>query len=112
MTPSLNKPGRLCQITSRGPNDYFLFPKLKEHLSGTRVSPESDVKTPRLNWLNRQDVISAKPGETSDADLTKNVDATGESSVCSLVHRDRVRYLSETSDGLRPLAYGELYLFP
>ncbi|GBL77628.1 hypothetical protein AVEN_152870-1 [Araneus ventricosus] len=26
-----------------------------------------------------------------DADLAKNMDATGESSVCSLVHRDKVR---------------------
>ncbi|GBM74212.1 hypothetical protein AVEN_203412-1 [Araneus ventricosus] len=31
-----------------------------------------------------------------DADLTKNVGATGESSVCSLVHRDKLRYSSTT----------------
>ncbi|GBN18894.1 hypothetical protein AVEN_239583-1 [Araneus ventricosus] len=31
-----------------------------------------------------------------DADLMKNVDATGESSVCSLVHRDKVRCPSAT----------------
>ncbi|GBL74457.1 hypothetical protein AVEN_235403-1 [Araneus ventricosus] len=31
-----------------------------------------------------------------DADLAKNVDATGESSVCNLVHRDKVRCPSAT----------------
>ncbi|GBO39490.1 hypothetical protein AVEN_57238-1, partial [Araneus ventricosus] len=31
-----------------------------------------------------------------DADLTKNMVAIGESSVCSLVHRDKVRYPSAT----------------
>ncbi|GBO09643.1 hypothetical protein AVEN_104838-1 [Araneus ventricosus] len=31
-------------------------------------------------------------GPDSDADLTKNMDGTGESSACSLVHRDKVRY--------------------
>ncbi|GBM53440.1 hypothetical protein AVEN_109347-1 [Araneus ventricosus] len=42
----------------------------------------------------------AKPDSTEDpslgADLTKNVDARGESSVCSLVHRDNVRCPSST----------------
>ncbi|GBN30720.1 Alpha-tocopherol transfer protein [Araneus ventricosus] len=36
-----------------------------KHLSGTRFSSESDVKTVVENWLNGQDVISAMPGETS-----------------------------------------------
>ncbi|GBN16467.1 hypothetical protein AVEN_196923-1 [Araneus ventricosus] len=54
MTPSLNMPGCLRRMASRWPNDYFLFPKLKEHLSGTRFSSESDVKTPAKNWLNGQ----------------------------------------------------------
>ncbi|GBN69381.1 hypothetical protein AVEN_84440-1 [Araneus ventricosus] len=31
-----------------------------------------------------------------DANLTKNVEAAGESSVCSLVHKDKVRYPSTT----------------
>ncbi|GBM22756.1 hypothetical protein AVEN_196122-1 [Araneus ventricosus] len=31
-----------------------------KHLSGTRFSLESDLKTVVENWLNRQDVISAK----------------------------------------------------
>ncbi|GBM99406.1 hypothetical protein AVEN_175968-1, partial [Araneus ventricosus] len=31
-----------------------------------------------------------------DSDLMKNVDATGESSVCSLVHTDKVQYTSAT----------------
>ncbi|GBM24272.1 hypothetical protein AVEN_22597-1 [Araneus ventricosus] len=35
------------------------------HLSGTRFSPGSGVKTTDENWLNGQNVISAKPGETS-----------------------------------------------
>ncbi|GBM93661.1 hypothetical protein AVEN_132445-1 [Araneus ventricosus] len=61
MTPSLNIPGRLRRITLRWLNDYFLFPKLKEHLSGSRFSSENDVKTVAENWLNGQDVISAKP---------------------------------------------------
>ncbi|GBN40325.1 hypothetical protein AVEN_81197-1, partial [Araneus ventricosus] len=64
MTPSLNMPGHLRRMTSRWPNDYFLFPKLKEHLSGTRFSSESDVKTVAENWLNGQDMISFKPGST------------------------------------------------
>ncbi|GBO37670.1 hypothetical protein AVEN_214236-1 [Araneus ventricosus] len=33
-----------------------------KHLSGTRFSSESDIKTVAENWLNGQDVISAKPG--------------------------------------------------
>ncbi|GBL77015.1 hypothetical protein AVEN_12669-1 [Araneus ventricosus] len=52
MTPSLNIPRRLRRITSQWPNDYFLFPKLKEHLSGTMFSSESDAKTVAENWLN------------------------------------------------------------
>lgn len=36
------------------PSDYCLFPKLKEHLSGTRFSSDSDVKTAAENWLNGQ----------------------------------------------------------
>ncbi|GBN01066.1 hypothetical protein AVEN_56101-1 [Araneus ventricosus] len=37
----------------------------------------------------------------SGADLTKNMDATGESSVCSLVHRDKVRYYATTTPASR-----------
>ncbi|GBM66623.1 hypothetical protein AVEN_166369-1 [Araneus ventricosus] len=33
-----------------------------KHLSGTRFSSESDVKTVAEDWVNGQDVISAKPG--------------------------------------------------
>ncbi|GBO37769.1 hypothetical protein AVEN_213245-1 [Araneus ventricosus] len=36
------------------PSDYFLFSKLKEQLSGTRLSSDSDVKTAAKNWLNGQ----------------------------------------------------------
>ncbi|GBN53076.1 hypothetical protein AVEN_181373-1, partial [Araneus ventricosus] len=39
-------------MASRWPSDYFLSTKLKEHLSGTRFSSESDVKTATKNWLN------------------------------------------------------------
>ncbi|GBM13320.1 hypothetical protein AVEN_226301-1 [Araneus ventricosus] len=44
-----------------------------------------------------------------DTDLTKSMDSTGESSVCSLVHRDKVRYpsatkLSDTVYGRDPLS--------
>ncbi|GBN39076.1 hypothetical protein AVEN_100176-1 [Araneus ventricosus] len=62
MAPSLNMPGRLRRITSRWPNDYFLLPKLKEHLSGAMISSESDVKTVAESWFNGQDGISARPG--------------------------------------------------
>ncbi|GBN70265.1 hypothetical protein AVEN_244225-1 [Araneus ventricosus] len=62
ITSSLNMPGRLRRVTSKWPSDYFLFPKLKEHLSGTRISSENDVETVAENWLNGQDVISAKLG--------------------------------------------------
>ncbi|GBO40437.1 hypothetical protein AVEN_206507-1, partial [Araneus ventricosus] len=61
LTPSLDMPGRLRRITSRWPKNYFLFPKLKEHLSGTWFSSESDVKTVVENWPKEQGVISAKP---------------------------------------------------
>ncbi|GBL94776.1 hypothetical protein AVEN_244757-1 [Araneus ventricosus] len=54
MTPSLNMPGSLRRMASRFLSDYFLFPKLKEHLSGTRLSSDSDVKTAAENWFNEQ----------------------------------------------------------
>ncbi|GBM50444.1 hypothetical protein AVEN_53020-1, partial [Araneus ventricosus] len=54
MTPSPNMPGRLRQMASRWPSDYFLFSKLKEHLSGTRFSSDNDVKTSAEDWLNGQ----------------------------------------------------------
>ncbi|GBN38548.1 hypothetical protein AVEN_213391-1, partial [Araneus ventricosus] len=48
-----------------------------------------------------------------DADLTKNVDAARESSMCSLVHRDKVQYISAAleTDGRPDPVYGEHYLF-
>ncbi|GFT69947.1 uncharacterized protein TNCV_4732681 [Trichonephila clavipes] len=36
------------------PSDYFLFPRLKEHLSGRRFSSDSAVKTTAETWLNEQ----------------------------------------------------------
>ncbi|GBM67014.1 hypothetical protein AVEN_128447-1 [Araneus ventricosus] len=36
-----------------------------KHLSGKRFFSENDVKTAAENWLNGQDVISAKPVQTS-----------------------------------------------
>ncbi|GBN21017.1 hypothetical protein AVEN_145144-1, partial [Araneus ventricosus] len=56
---------------SSHPTVHFRFPPDSapnlgsKHLSGTRFSSEIDVKTVVENWLNGQDVISAKPGETS-----------------------------------------------
>ncbi|GBM47677.1 hypothetical protein AVEN_171790-1 [Araneus ventricosus] len=41
-------------MASRWPSDHFLFSKLKEHLSGTRFSSDSAVKTGAKNWLNGQ----------------------------------------------------------
>ncbi|GBO30109.1 hypothetical protein AVEN_136286-1 [Araneus ventricosus] len=52
-------------MASRWPSDYSLFPKRKKRLYGTRFSSDSDVETAAENWLNGQDVISAKTGETS-----------------------------------------------
>ncbi|GBM96855.1 hypothetical protein AVEN_126647-1 [Araneus ventricosus] len=60
MAPSLNMPKRLRRMASRWSSDCFLFQKLKEHISGTRFSSESDAKTAAEKWLNRQDAISAK----------------------------------------------------
>ncbi|GBN22627.1 hypothetical protein AVEN_238433-1 [Araneus ventricosus] len=51
MTPSLNIPERLRRMVSRWPSDDFLFPKLKEHLSGTSIYSDSDVKTATVKWL-------------------------------------------------------------
>ncbi|GBN14625.1 hypothetical protein AVEN_171729-1 [Araneus ventricosus] len=50
------------RMASRWPNDYFLFQKLKEHLSGRKFSSETDVKAILENWFNGQDVIFAKSG--------------------------------------------------
>ncbi|GBO19223.1 hypothetical protein AVEN_70724-1 [Araneus ventricosus] len=55
MTPSLNMAGHLRRMASQWLSDYFLLPKLKEHLSGTRFSSHSDVKTAAENWLNGQE---------------------------------------------------------
>ncbi|GBM73153.1 hypothetical protein AVEN_129080-1 [Araneus ventricosus] len=66
-TPTLNMPGRFIRMASRWPSDNFLFSKLKEHVSGTMFSSDSDVKT--ADWLTKtrtismdRDVISTKPG--------------------------------------------------
>ncbi|GBN71904.1 hypothetical protein AVEN_241898-1 [Araneus ventricosus] len=60
--------------------------------------------------------ITEKDQQIGDVDLKKNMDATGESSVCNLAHRDKVRDLSATlaseTDGECPFIYGEYYLFP
>ncbi|GBL83968.1 hypothetical protein AVEN_100852-1 [Araneus ventricosus] len=63
LVPDCSRVWPPLRMASRWPSDYFLFPKLKEHLSGTRFG--SDAKTVAENWLNRQDAISAKPGQTS-----------------------------------------------
>ncbi|GBL77935.1 hypothetical protein AVEN_143266-1 [Araneus ventricosus] len=39
-------------------SDYFLFLKLNEHLCGTRLSSDNDVRTGSMG----RDVISTKPG--------------------------------------------------
>ncbi|GBO19590.1 hypothetical protein AVEN_134987-1 [Araneus ventricosus] len=44
----------LRRMASRWRSDYFLLSKLKEHLSGTKFSSDSDVKTAAENWLNGQ----------------------------------------------------------
>ncbi|GBN13240.1 hypothetical protein AVEN_101712-1 [Araneus ventricosus] len=55
----------LAQFTPLEPPSYSTdsAPNLgSKHLSGTRFSSDSDVKTVAENWLNGQDVISVKPG--------------------------------------------------
>ncbi|GBM54767.1 hypothetical protein AVEN_259939-1 [Araneus ventricosus] len=64
-THSASKTQELLQkfkwaVWSQSP-DLAANPSSK-HLSGTRFSSESDVKTVAENWLNGQDVISAKTG--------------------------------------------------
>ncbi|GBM13240.1 hypothetical protein AVEN_214944-1 [Araneus ventricosus] len=60
-------PWRLRRITSRWSNDYFLFPKLKDHLPETRFSSESDVKTVVENWFHGQDRILQRAEQTEGA---------------------------------------------
>ncbi|GBN47689.1 hypothetical protein AVEN_141411-1 [Araneus ventricosus] len=51
------------EVWNHPPYNPDLIPNLgSKHLSGTRFSSESDVKTIAENWLNGQGVISAKPG--------------------------------------------------
>ncbi|GBN87780.1 hypothetical protein AVEN_200157-1 [Araneus ventricosus] len=62
----LAKLNNYCESSSgkSGANPYSpdSAPNLgSKHLSGTRFSSRSDVKTVVENWLNGQDVISAKP---------------------------------------------------
>ncbi|GBM25889.1 hypothetical protein AVEN_94338-1 [Araneus ventricosus] len=45
-----------------GTCEYFLFPKLKEHLFGTRFSSDSDVKTSAENWINGQGCVFYRAG--------------------------------------------------
>ncbi|GBN47066.1 hypothetical protein AVEN_40716-1 [Araneus ventricosus] len=45
-------PGHFRRMASRWPSNYFLFVKLKEHLSATRLSSDSDVKTTAESWLS------------------------------------------------------------
>ncbi|GBN78472.1 hypothetical protein AVEN_136432-1 [Araneus ventricosus] len=42
----------LRRMASRLTSDYFLFSKLKEHLSVTRFSSDTEVKTTSEIWLN------------------------------------------------------------
>ncbi|GBO16464.1 Glucose dehydrogenase [FAD, quinone] [Araneus ventricosus] len=54
MTSLLNMPERLCRMASQWPSDYFLFPKLKEYLSGITFSSDRNVRTDAENKLNGQ----------------------------------------------------------
>ncbi|GBN90721.1 hypothetical protein AVEN_36227-1 [Araneus ventricosus] len=54
------------EVWSHSPYSQDSTPNLGfKHLSGTRFSSESDVKTAFENWLNGQVAISAKPDSTS-----------------------------------------------
>ncbi|GBN35209.1 hypothetical protein AVEN_12906-1 [Araneus ventricosus] len=65
MTPPLNMPGHLRRMASRWPSDYIFFSKLKEHLSGTEFSSDSDVKTAAENYINDQERDFYQAGLTS-----------------------------------------------
>ena len=36
------------------PPDFFLFPKMKEHLAGKRFANDEDLKDAVVTWLNNQ----------------------------------------------------------
>ena len=36
------------------PSDFFLFPKMKEHLPGKRIANDEDLKDAVVSWLNNQ----------------------------------------------------------
>ncbi|GBL74267.1 hypothetical protein AVEN_235266-1 [Araneus ventricosus] len=59
-TPSLNMPERLRRMASRWPSAFFIFPKLKEHLSGTRFSSNCSMGREHLSGAGSmgRDVIS------------------------------------------------------
>ncbi|GBM08525.1 hypothetical protein AVEN_69751-1 [Araneus ventricosus] len=85
----ITKEGRPPTTSSRRSNKAFrtLHP-LKER-EGWQVRPSAVT-------ANRKEKNGEKLRSRVDADLTKNVDATRESSVCGLVHRDNFRYPSAT----------------
>ncbi|GBM90539.1 hypothetical protein AVEN_1299-1 [Araneus ventricosus] len=70
-----------------------------KHLFETRFSSESDVKTIVENWLNRQDVISAKPGSTRTFIVARYCDI--HSKLKSVIHRKRPGLLNQHSKGHR-----------
>ncbi|GBN73366.1 hypothetical protein AVEN_237556-1 [Araneus ventricosus] len=84
-------------LTASYPADEKILNSLKDN----NKDQESD------SYSEIEDVIQPKPHRTEmlqsfeiikrgDEDLKKNVDTTGESSVCSLVHRDKARFPSGT----------------
>ncbi|GBN51523.1 hypothetical protein AVEN_90442-1 [Araneus ventricosus] len=66
-------------------------PPVQVYHSSSAVGPESN--TTIILPTREAGPVSLSVG---DADLMKNVDATGESSVCSLFHRRKVRYSGAT----------------
>ncbi|GBM25970.1 hypothetical protein AVEN_223106-1 [Araneus ventricosus] len=116
MTPSLNTPRRLRRMASRWPSDYFLFPKLKEHLSGTRFSSDSDVKTAVEN-CGRDFYQSGLKKLALRSDKGRNrfevldtIEDEDVKKIVRLIKQSKTYDLVDVEEGLMPSTY-ELYQF-
>ncbi|GBO45270.1 hypothetical protein AVEN_104237-1 [Araneus ventricosus] len=77
------------------PSDYHLLQYLKRSLGKQHLPSWLRSSAANLFDIGVDKLVSLATIRTVlmlrvDADVTKNVDATGESSLCSLVHRDKV----------------------
>ncbi|GBN31047.1 hypothetical protein AVEN_85045-1 [Araneus ventricosus] len=77
--------------------NYSPYPPLGGRAVAIEGSKDTGLSTRAIATTVIQ--ISRMPEQLSDADFAKNVNATGESSVCSLLHRNNIRYPSEETFG-------------